>query len=88
MTFATKNENEIIALPVSIEAYGQVTEQEWQECVEANIQCLTDHGYVQKSEFNQGTDNHMLLFSHPDLEFTAFMSRGEVVAFSVIEAKI
>ena len=83
MTIVTKNTNEIIALPVFIEAYGQVTEQEWKECVEANIQCLTEHGYVQKCEFSQGTDNHTLLFSHPDLDFTAFTSRGEIVAYSL-----
>jgi len=79
MTITIKNE--IVALPVSIEAYGQVTEQEWQECVEANMQCLTEHNYAQKFEFNRGTDSHVLLFSHPDLKFHAISSRGDIQAF-------
>jgi len=78
---AVVTQNEIISLPISIEAYGQVTEQKWQECLEANIRCLTGHGYVQKFEFNRGTDSHVLLFSHPDLKFHAISSRGDIQAF-------
>ena len=74
-------EAKIIALPISIEYYGQITEKEWEKCVEYNTQALKSQGYVKKFEFNQNTDSHIALFSPPDLKFLAVSSHGRIEAF-------
>jgi hypothetical protein len=61
----------IVAVPISIEYYGQVTEAEHQLYVNHIEQKLKAEGLEEKHNFNPETDRHIRLYALPESHFDA-----------------